>query len=56
MTTGRTGMAEALRQIRVARRLCKQENPKARWDKLRKRARRSYIDRSCQLPYLNQDK
>jgi hypothetical protein len=49
-----TGMAEAERQIRVARRLCKDEQPKARWDKLRKKKRRNYIDRSCQPPHVDE--
>jgi hypothetical protein len=49
------GMAEAERQIRVARRLCKEEQPKVRWDKLRKKRRRSYLDRSCQPPHVDED-
>lgn len=48
------GMAEAERQIRVARRLYEATNPKLTWDKLGLAGRRPFIDQACQSPHRDQ--
>lgn len=47
------GMAEAERQIRVARRLYTETKPTVIWSKLSKEKRRPFIDASCQQPYVD---
>jgi hypothetical protein len=48
------GLAEAERQLRVARRLYEATKPKLAWVKLGPAGRRHYIDQACQLPHADQ--
>jgi hypothetical protein len=49
------GMAEAERQIRVARALYEATGAKKPWNKLRLKERRPFIDRSCHGAYASND-
>ena len=47
------GMAEAERQVRVARKLYELTKPTKPWEKLRLEERRPFIDLSCQPPHVD---